>query len=291
MGLRIRRADGAPAVNEYFARVPSSVITDRELSDGAARVYAAIRLWMIENANPNLCMCTMRDLGAMVGTQEREARKRVAELEARGHVVRERVRTIPGAPQGIRPLGQLRQPKNDASNRSKQTDCNRSKQTGDPAQANRPPGTDDPGNRHNHAGSHKKREKEENSESESGSSPAVVRLVTARPAPTEEETKDMKSLADALEELKNLPGVAEARRRREREEARGAKKGPGELSAKNPPRGESRDSIPDAIDCTGESGKTSRHERGTEHNLDYRTILPASTEGSSPTRLCPGAIH
>lgn len=125
--LRTIGADGSSSAQtaDYFGRIPETVLSDIALSLGARLTYATITLLMARNQHPTLCMDSMREIGRAMGASISETRKRIAELEARGHVERERVRTIAGAPQGIRPLRTMR-----ASNHSKRSDCNHANRSG-----------------------------------------------------------------------------------------------------------------------------------------------------------------
>ena len=110
MGLAIHRADGAPApgLQEFFARLPESAVRDTTLTDAAFRVLAAVHLIITTERTAPVCLATTADIAHVVGKTERNTFRRLAELERHGHIAREAIRTLPGAPRGIRPLARLR---------------------------------------------------------------------------------------------------------------------------------------------------------------------------------------
>jgi hypothetical protein len=262
MGLRIRRADAAPGIGaeELFGRIPESVITDRDLSDGAVRQYAAIRLSMVESGNPKICLATMGELAELQGITDREARRRTAELEARGHIARERVRTISGSPQGIRPLAALKPPRTDPSTRTKRSDCNRTTRSVHPDQTVRQTGPSSPPNRTAPSGTLKREgETEEQQQSAASCDGSVVALS----APPQSEEPELPSRANFLggSILSLVADLAEAL-------DLSAAKSPGATSAKKRPGAKSRESIPDVVDSTTSPNPASRDADQIEHNRD-----------------------
>jgi hypothetical protein len=257
MTLRIRRADTAPGTGsaEYFSRTPESVSTDRDCSLNARGFYAVITLHMVIAKNPVICLDPLGELAQTAGISERQARRLVAELERRGHVARERVRTISGSPQGIRPLATLRKPR---STRTDLTDCNRTDLTGRPDTIGHAPGPNGPGDRTDPTAPSIKREKEKKQ------SLKIVPLASddprkrepPPPAPEPEDTPE--ELAAALAALRELvhPGRAQ--------------KCPVESSAKTTPPGESRDSVPDAKDSTKSPDSASTCKIEKEHKAHER---------------------
>jgi hypothetical protein len=259
MALRIRRADIAPGVvgDEYFGRTPESVLTDRDCSPGAKALYAAITLAMTIDRTPKICLATMSDLADLIGLEIRQTRRYVAELERRGHVVRERVRSMAGSPQGIRPTARLK----GARTRSDPTDCNRSSSTDRPVILDRAPGQIRPGDRSSPTAPLKREagEGEKQQQDPAGCAGAGVALSP------EEGTGDAPGRADFLRGLvTDLAGALAL------EPEPGARKSPGEPSAKTPPRAASRPSVrPDVVESTTSPKSTSRREtkKGeSEHN-------------------------
>ena len=243
MGLRIRSA-ATGGSGELYARIPTSVISDSGLSDGAVRHYGALRLWMIEHNQPIFCFATMADLGRLCGVSDREARRRTTELEVRGHVARERVHTIKGSPQGIRPIAAFRPPNLHPSNRTRLS--------AHPDRFVRVPGPDCPPTRTGSSGPLKreKRERKQNGEKTSVVSTNGPGRPSIRP---DEEAADPQAIAAALAGLLALPGVTQARAARIAAEARTArKKAPG-VSGKNPPGPNVGNSIPNKADSTSET--------------------------------------
>lgn len=112
--LHIRHAGAWPGVDEYYARLGSTAIGDEELSDAALRCLAGINLAIAEERGrghalaPGICTATNHELGRLTGKRPRTITRLLAELAAQGHVTLEPLRTITGAPRGIRPLASLR---------------------------------------------------------------------------------------------------------------------------------------------------------------------------------------
>lgn len=109
-GFHIRSADGAPTLGlaEYFGRLPESALRDHDISDEAKVLLAGIYLNIAKEHTSPVSVATNDQLAQLVGCTARSVRRRLADLETRGHVERERVRTIPGSPRCIRPLAKLR---------------------------------------------------------------------------------------------------------------------------------------------------------------------------------------
>ncbi len=230
-------------------------------------MYGAITLAMTLEKNQRICLATMSDLADLIGLEIRQARRLVAELERRGHVVRERVRTISGSPQGIRPTATLR----GARTRSDPTDCNRSTLTVLPVNPDRAPGQDCPTDRSSPTEATIRRgaETEEQQQSAAGCAGVVAPFASqpdAEPAAPSRSNflgRVAIDLADALALDYCPPG---------HQPARGARKSPGGSSAKIPPRGESRPSVrPDVNQSTTKPSKRSRGETPTEHKKCSQT--------------------
>lgn len=246
--LRLRRADSAPGLGaaEYFGQVPSSVVTDRELSDGAVRAYAAVKLAMAEAGNRTLCLAPMRELGRLMGVTEREARYRIAELESRGHVVRERARSIAGSPQGIRPLAATRTRNNRSDGRNDHSDCNRNDHSTHPERTFRGPGTNDPPDRNDRSGP-LKREGEREEEQQQNGGPAAVVVALSRSEGEQNADADAPSAPALSDFLGSLAGsLARSLDARRPETTPGAarKKGAGAIR-QDSPGAEAGNSIPD----------------------------------------------
>lgn len=249
MTLRIRRADTAPGVGsaEYFGRTPESVLTDKDCSLNARAFYGVITLHMVIAKNPLVCLDPLHVLAQSAGISTRQARRLVAELEARGHVNRERCRTISGSPQGIRPTARLKP----ARTRSDLTDCNRSNPSEGPDTVDTAPGQICPIDRTRSSGTIKREGKEKK----------ILKIATAAtdgpvhpvPPPPCEETESPEEIATALASLKALI------------RAPGAWKDPGSPSAKSTPGVQSRETIPDAKDCTAKPEKKSTPVTQNEH--------------------------
>ncbi len=270
--LRIRRSDSAPGLSrdQYFGRLGESEIADQDLSDAALRLLAAVRLSMSLDRNPTVCLATNRDLAQLCGrsgdgrSRERWVCRHLAELAERGHVEVERVRTIAGSPRGIRPLGRLRGARCTPTNLS---GCN-------PTNLSARADTDVGAPRQNCRGATTpvsvplKRESREKKIRENGSATSAATGNGSPPPPSQLE-ESPEELADALAKLKALPGVAQARRDRERSaeagstrSKRGARKDPGVI--RQDPPGASGLSVPDTGDRRTEPGGPSTPERGGE---------------------------
>ena len=106
--LRLRSAEPGPhGLDEYFGRLPASALADPHLSDESKVCLAAIYLSIAVNRS-GLCLDTNAELGKSINCTPRSIKRRLAQLEQYGHIVREPVRTIAGAPRGIRALAKLR---------------------------------------------------------------------------------------------------------------------------------------------------------------------------------------
>ncbi len=275
MTLRLRSAEPTVAVGEeeYFGRTPESVLSDRELSPSSKVVYGAVTLWMIKARNRTICLSTMADLGRIAGLEERQTRRCVRELELRGHVIRERVRTVSGSPQGIRPLAILRRSKapalldasnrsemtgaDGASNRSDLTGCNRSEMTGEPVTDGRETGLRRPGDRSQTTGPYK-REREKSLKWRDAPPAAVVTVGTSPPPAASlkrTEAEEVERNA-ALDELRSRLGRIGAGGR--------AHKKAGGQPASEPPGPVDR--LSSALDCTTESSQKSSYVERGEHN-------------------------
>ena len=244
MGLHVRRADAAPGVGveEYFGRLGESVISDRDCSDEAKVLLAAVYLDMAVNRNPRLSMATNHELADLVGKTERTVTRRISELEARGHLSRERVRSIAGSPRGLRPLGKLRgvrQPfdpspvsRCDPSLVSMHLDTcdgeDRRPCRADPSPVSAP----------------LKREGEDREEQQQIRAGDSAPVVVVAPSST-----IVGRIADVLSDPETF----------------GEWKSPGGPSGQIPPGAESRDTVPDAKQCTTQTAKKSRRELGGEH--------------------------
>ena len=146
--LRIRHADTAQSVGvegeDFFGRTPATVQRLPGLTLGAKAIYGVITRLMSEKRQPTILEATMKEIARESGgITERHARQLVAELESHGLVVRERILTKPGAPQGIRPLVNLRRGrgKNEDCTRNPSSDCNRNPSSGGAEPQFRSPGT------------------------------------------------------------------------------------------------------------------------------------------------------
>jgi hypothetical protein len=238
MGLRIRRADAAPGVglDEYFGRLGESVITDRGCSDEAKVLLAAVYLDMATSNNRVLSMATNEDLAGLTGKSPRTITRRLAELEARGHLARERIRSIAGSPRGLRPLGRLRGVRR-PSDTSPVTRCNPSPVSMHLDTADHAPRQDWPGDP-TPMTTPPKREEDRGLEQQQGAASAAD--VDAPFAP-QGGTADAPGRADFLRSLAlDLAGALDL----------GAREGPGGPSAKSTTGAESRESIPDVAKST-----------------------------------------
>ncbi len=265
--LRIRAEDPRAQPAQFFGRVPASVLEDDELSPTATVVYAAITLLMIQDRNSTHCLASMREIGHQAGRiTERHARKMVAQLEARGHVERERVRTRKGSPQGIRPLAELRrkaQPLH-ASNRSDSTDCNRSDSTGNPVHSDREPGPLRPGTRSIQTAP-LKRGGEKDLDSIRFAPPTPAAGLNSPPPSASLDPANTPEEIAGLQELASMPGpigrMAQAKLR-----DLGARSSPGEVLADQPGATSEGNSIPSERDSTESTPQPSRPELDREHN-------------------------
>lgn len=275
MTFRIRGTTPAAGdgTGELFARVPSSVLKDIELSMDARCFFGLIALAMIEDRS-SVCRRPMHILAQTAGICTRQARRLVAELEARGHVERDRDRTQAGAPSIIRTLARTRAPH--ASTRTNPSDCNRTNESEHTDKPVRPIGPNNPSNRTKRTGSLIEKGEKEMSEEVAGrigSGPQAADPSGSEPTETEEER------ARAFEEFKRRIGYdpVKAANRAAQDEAKlkdrlrgtlGAQKGPEGPSAKTTPRGMSSASSTDAKDCTTQTTQESRPENQSEHNFD-----------------------
>ena len=292
MPLRLRRADRAPgtASAEYFGKGPESLVYDLDCSLGAKAVYVAITLAIAEDRGHSVCPTlytrTMEDLAHDLGLSTRQARRLVAELEARGHVERERVRTIAGSPQAIRTTAKLRGAATPCT-RSDPSDCNRTNATGAPVILGRAPGQIRPGDRTSLAGTLKREKPEEEEQQQADGSAGVVAPFSAPPSNGGEEAPDrptrprfveaiVMDLADALNY--NVPPKSPRM------------KNPGLVTAKSQPGAQRRARSPDASKSTKPDGQPSRPENAIEHKARYRTITGAPMRADPPSRRV-GTAH
>ena len=100
--------DDAPRDDELFVYIPGSVIEDAGLSSSAFCLLGVILAFMAERGQRTTCTATDDELAALCRKGVRTVRKRLRELETRGHVVIELGRTVPRPPRGIRPTHTVR---------------------------------------------------------------------------------------------------------------------------------------------------------------------------------------
>jgi hypothetical protein len=254
--MRLRRADAAPGLGsvEYFGRTPESVMTDRDCSLEAKAVYAAITLAIAQDRTSSVCpdrfMRTMADLADQLGVDITTARRHVAMLERRGHLVRERVRTISGSPQAIRITAQFR----GARTRADLPGCNRADPPEKPSTLARAPGQIYPIDRAGSPDPTLKRESGENPEQQQCGSAADV--VAPFSSTQQEDAPGAPGRPDFLGRL--ALDLADALTLSAQKKAAGS-------SAKTTPQPATRDSVPDTTNCKPYTDNKSSHAAGKEH--------------------------
>jgi hypothetical protein len=262
--LRVRRADAAPVVGaqELFGKAPESAIGDPELECPAVRLLAAIDLDIVRNGG-RVSLATNRELARMCGRAAKKERSNdewvrrwLRSLEDRGHVETAPVRSIAGNPRGIRPLANLKR-------RGAPTEtwgCNPTKTSQHPHEnVGGAPRKRGPGPTEN-VGPILREEREKENSRVAGS---IGSVESDRPTPaTQPEKEAPLATVEQVRAAWRSAGVdLEAIGRRV-----GARKSPGRWTGKSTSGAQTRNSVPDAKDCTGQPTELSRHDP-TESNI------------------------